>query len=43
MVVYRSDLLDIFETNDVFPYLDRDSEEDGDNYDGYYDDEEEDY
>ena len=37
------ELQQLFEENDVFPYLERDSDEDDDNYDGYYDDEEEEY
>lgn len=38
------DLQDLFENNDVFPYLDRDSDEDDDeNYGNYYDNEEDEY
>ncbi len=36
------ELLELFDENDVFPYLDKDEEEDDEDY-GYYSDEEEDY
>lgn len=35
------ELLEVFDQNDVFPYLDRD--DDDDNFDNFYDDEQEDY
>lgn len=35
------ELLEVFDQNDVFPYLDRDDDED--NFDNFYDDEQEDY
>lgn len=38
------ELTEVFENNDVYPYLDREEDEDDDdNYGNYYDDEEEDY
>jgi hypothetical protein len=36
------ELLDLFEKNDVFPYLDKNEDEDDEDY-GYYDDESDDY
>jgi hypothetical protein len=38
------ELTEVFENNDVFPYLDREEDEDEDGgFGNYYDDEEEDY
>ncbi len=34
-------LVDLFDRNDVFPYLDYDDEDDEDGFDDYYDDEDE--
>ena len=37
------ELLDLFEKNDVFPYLDKDEDDEEDDYGYYGDDEEDDY
>lgn len=37
------ELLDLFEKNDVFPYLDKDEDDEEDDYGYYGEDEEEDY
>lgn len=37
------DLEELFDNNDVFPYLEREDEEGEDDYDNYYDDEGEEY
>lgn len=36
-------LQEVFEDNDVYPYLDRDNDEDDDDFGNFYGDEEEDY